>query len=346
MRKQNSGEAADFTIMLCSCDAYEDFWDPFFILLERYWPEAKNYPFILNTESKVYQREGWNIQCFQMFKPGQKVSYGTRIIRHLDMIKTEFVFIMLEDFFFRSRVDQSKVDYYVNAIRTHKDISCFNFSCMEQPGIASEEFEGFQELHPICHYRLNLQAAIWRVKEMRRYWKPGADPWGWETYATRKTDCTKNKFYFYQKNENVLFDYGRKPGLTWGSVRGLWCRDDVVPLFEKEGIEVDFESRGWFDELEYWNSEYAKSQNQTRFDRFKMLVMEFYLGGFRYMCKKLAFEVYRILRGWDMDYEDYMRRKYNPPDGYSSEYITVYSDKLDMNRLENEDGQKYRNNTK
>ena len=81
-------ETADFTIMLCSCDAYEDLWDLFFTLLERYWPQAKNYPFILNTESKVYQREGWNIRCFQMFKEHSKVSYGTRMIRHLDKVQT------------------------------------------------------------------------------------------------------------------------------------------------------------------------------------------------------------------------------------------------------------------
>lgn len=333
MRNKAPRETADFTIMLCSCDAYEDFWEPFFTLLERYWPEAKNYPFILNTESKVYQREGWNIQCFQMFKPGQKVSYGTRIIRHLDKVKTEFVLIMLEDFFFRSRVDQSRVDYYVNAIRTHKDITCFNFSCMEQPGIASEEFEGFQELYPICHYRLNLQAALWRAKDMRKYWKPGANPWTWETYATRKTDCPKKKFYFYQENKNVLFDYGRKPGLSWGSVRGKWVREDVEPLFEKENITVDFEKRGWFDEVAFWPEFINNLKKRTRWEKFQLRVMELYLGGFRYTCKRLWYAVSSKVLGRKLTYEEYMRQRYNPPDGHSSQYDTVYAPDVDVSKL-------------
>lgn len=333
MRKKAPCETADFTIMLCSCDAYEDFWDPFFTLLERYWPEAKNYPFILNTESKVYHREGWNIQCFEMFKNRPNVSYGTRIIRHLDKVQTEFVFIMLEDFFFRSKVDQSKVDYYVNAMRTHKDITCFNFSCMEQPGIPSEEFEGFQELYPICHYRLNLQAALWRVKEMRRYWKPGATPWGWETFATSKTYCTKKKFYFYQENKNMLFDYGRKPGLSWGSVRGKWVREDVVPLFEKEQIDIDFEKRGWFDEVNFWPEYILKYKNRTRWDKFRLHLTDLYLGGFRHSCKRAVYAVASKVMGWKINYEEYMRRKYNPPDGHSYRYGTVYAADVELSRL-------------
>ncbi len=332
-QQQSQSKSTDFTIMLCSCDAYEEMWDPFFALLEKYWPEAKNYPFILNTESKVYQREGWDIQCFAMYPSGKQVSYGTRMIRHLAKVKTEFVFIMLEDFFFRSRVDQSRVDYYVDAIRTHKDIACFNFSCMEQPGIASEEFEGFQELHPICHYRLNLQAAIWRKKELRRYWKPGANPWLWETYATRRTDCTKKKYYFYQENKNVLFDYGRKPGLSWGSVRGKWVREDVEPLFEKEGIIVDFEKRGWFDEVAFWPEFILNIKNRSRWEKLKMRVMEFYLGGFRYTRNRLIYSLYSKMFGQKYGYEEYMRRKYNPPDGYSSTYETVYAPEVDVSKL-------------
>lgn len=326
-------KAADFTIMLCSCDAYEDLWDPFFTLLERYWPEAKNYPFILNTESKVYQREGWNIQCFELFGNRPNVSYGTRMIRHLDKIETEFVFIMLEDFFFRSPVDQSKVDYYVNAIRTHKDIACFNFSCMEQPGLPSKEFEGFQELYPICHYRLNLQAAIWRVKDMRKYWKPGANPWTWETYATRKTYCPKKKFYFYQENKNVLFDYGRMPGLSWGCVRGKWVQKDVVPLFEKEQIAVDFQKRGWFDEEAFWPDFYAKVYSRTKWEKLKLRMTEFYLGGFFYTCKRLVYDIASKFLGRKLSYDEYLRIRHNPSDGQSNRYFTVYAPHLDSSQF-------------
>lgn len=59
-RSPSPQENADGTLMICSSDAYSDLWDPFFLLLERYWPQAKNYPVILNTESKVYEKEGWN----------------------------------------------------------------------------------------------------------------------------------------------------------------------------------------------------------------------------------------------------------------------------------------------
>jgi hypothetical protein len=43
----------DLTILVNSCDAYEDLWYPFFELFRINWPNCK-YDIVLNTETKSY----------------------------------------------------------------------------------------------------------------------------------------------------------------------------------------------------------------------------------------------------------------------------------------------------
>ena len=42
------------TILVSSCDLYEDAWYPFFKLLKIQWPECEQYRIVLNTETKTY----------------------------------------------------------------------------------------------------------------------------------------------------------------------------------------------------------------------------------------------------------------------------------------------------
>ena len=66
----------EFTVLVSSCDAYEDLWNPFFSIIKKEWPEVVDYPIVLNTESKAYTHDGLNIKCYQLYKPGTKVHWG------------------------------------------------------------------------------------------------------------------------------------------------------------------------------------------------------------------------------------------------------------------------------
>lgn len=47
----------NLTIIVNSCDKYEDAWNPFFKLMEIHWPKSDKYQIILNTENKDYTRK-------------------------------------------------------------------------------------------------------------------------------------------------------------------------------------------------------------------------------------------------------------------------------------------------
>ena len=71
------------------------------------------------------------------------------------------------------------------------------------------------------------------------------DPWEWETSET----SLEYKFYVWTGDENSLvFEYGYHEN-WFGIQKGKWVLDDVKPLFEKEGIEVDYSKRGFVKEV-------------------------------------------------------------------------------------------------
>ena len=65
------------TILVCSCDRYEDLWIPFFTLLRKYWG-SKDVRILLNTESLGFSFDGLEIEC--VHAPGEKY-YGQRLVR-------------------------------------------------------------------------------------------------------------------------------------------------------------------------------------------------------------------------------------------------------------------------
>ena len=54
----------------------------------------------------------------------------------------------------------------------------------------------------------------------------------------------RDKFYCVTREDARFLDYGYHGGQWMGICHGQWVESDVVPLFEKEGIEVDFSKRG------------------------------------------------------------------------------------------------------
>lgn len=231
------------TILVNSCDSYEDLWNPFFTLYKKYWPE-KDVKLLLNTESKHFSFDGLQIECIHC---GQK-QYGARIRNALLQVKTEYVLILLDDFFLRSVVDLDRIHNIIQWMDADPDIVYFNSDCTNvYVDWEVDVYPGFRRIPPGTAYTLNLQAAIWRTSELVQFWKADVSPWEWEAFVNAKTFWeTKKKFYATTDWRNAICDYGYKAE-GMGVYRGKWVIDDVKPLFAKENITVDFSQRGIYD---------------------------------------------------------------------------------------------------
>lgn len=82
------------TLLVNSCDAYADLWQPFFTLLKRYFVPLPA-EILLNTETKDFAFDGLNLRCVHSTAP----TYGERMTDALREVKTEYTLLLLDDFF-------------------------------------------------------------------------------------------------------------------------------------------------------------------------------------------------------------------------------------------------------
>lgn len=93
---------SDCTLIISSCDAYSDIWDAFFTLLHRNWDIP--YHVMLNTETLSYQ----TTPKVQTVPSAPGTCWTRRLQNAVRTAKTEFVLVLLDDFFITSPMRPKK----------------------------------------------------------------------------------------------------------------------------------------------------------------------------------------------------------------------------------------------
>lgn len=238
----------DVTILINTCDDYEDCWELFFRLYKKYWPNH-SLRIILNTESKSFSMDGLNIETFNLYNEDTDVSYGQRMLDHLDRIDTPFVIPFLDDYFLRSEVDYESIERCIEWLKSDERAAQFYFTQRVDDCYSKiENYPGFVKIDNIAPYKLNMTIGVWKTDVYKSFWSEYVSPWSWEYFSTINTYDNKYDFYAVAPDTKPLVDFGHKKGKPWGIVRGKWVVEDVKPLFDKEGIEVDYNKRGIYEE--------------------------------------------------------------------------------------------------
>lgn len=204
-----------------SSDGYDDCWEPFFKLKEKYWPNCPYKTYIVTEGKKCKYAE-------TIISEG---CWTTRLREALKLIDNEYVLLMLEDFFIRDYVRQDIID----SIELDKDTAVYNF---ELSHVADESDWYLKENNTF--YMNSCQPSIHnRLKLIERL---QSDQSAWEWELTR----LNSPYKFYVNNRELIIDIGYYKYNPFGIVRGKWARE-VVKFFRKEGIKVNYKKRGFYD---------------------------------------------------------------------------------------------------
>lgn len=236
----------DYTVFVNSTDSFEDTWEPFFRLFCKYWPEQS--AVVLNTETKSYQHEGLAITSTRVARPGEtRVPWGECMLRALDHIPTEIFVYLQDDYFLYEPVKADVVDDAA-AMMLAEDLDCLRL--MECGGGGPWEPTQYPWLWSLARnakYRIALQAGLWTKTGMRKYLRSHESPWQMEVWGSKRASKTAGKIWcvsrevYHESKPQVI------PYVPTGIVKGRWYADAVVDLFAREGIEVPYERRGWYD---------------------------------------------------------------------------------------------------
>lgn len=234
------------SVLVTSCDAYEDAWYPFFKLFNIMWPDCK-YPIFLNTESKEYTCEDLKVTGLHPksthVKKGKQISWSKRLKEAVEQIDSKYILFFLEDFFLMSPVRSDVVEKCLNYMDQNKNVAIIDF--YQEPHDDQIVLEEFSYTSRSYDYAINTMAALWRKDFLIEIIRD-ENPWDFEFFGTRRWWKTNNKILTHKEEFSPVFDYKIKPVLGYGIFQGKWLRKNPE-LFSKYNIVVDFEKRGFTD---------------------------------------------------------------------------------------------------
>lgn len=219
----------EISIVVLSCDKNSFLWDGFFTLLDKYWtlhPQR----IVLSTESLQYTYKNVVISNSR----STNEDWSTRLFHAICDANSEYVIIMLDDFFIKDMVAESKIEKYFDIIR--KDSRIAAISLEPQPGCKTGRYasEEIVKRRRIASYRINAQPTIWRSNYLIKILRKGESPWQFEVSGTFRSFFEKGELYAVATGDSSIIPTDK----GWLVVRGV-LNDTLADYYKKEeGIDL------------------------------------------------------------------------------------------------------------
>ena len=206
-------------------------------------------PVYLNTESQNFGLEGHAIECLHPISPldkkGRPISWSNRLRQALERVDSQYIMLMLEDFFLQSPV---RNDVVIDCLKwMHEDPTIGHIDFYHEPFVDGLVRGEFSLVDSSYDYAMNTLPGLWR-KDFLISMLRDENPWDFEFYGTGRWRRTSVKIYTHRGEFPPVFDFGLDPELGYGIFRGKWLKNNKA-LFDQYGIEVDYDNLGVWDQL-------------------------------------------------------------------------------------------------
>ena len=217
-------------ILRLSCDKNEDTFEPFHHCMEKYW---NNHPQV------IYATETIENPYYETISHNEPLERWTKRIRQtLNDIDDNEILIMIDDCFIREQVDTKRIEYARKHLKGN--IAMFNFEKTFDPNDEETEIKGFKKRQHGSPYEVSIMCGLWDKEKLLRVLEEDCNPWEVEGKQDNKG------FDFYINSGEFIINWGYETFIFTGICKGKWCRN-IVPFFEKEGIKIDYNKRGFYD---------------------------------------------------------------------------------------------------
>lgn len=225
-------EGPSLKIVVTSCFAYRDAWEPFAQCFSRMWPDR---PDFMKPVLAVDENRGLSWSGGPIVSAGRGASFSETVRLALEDEEEEAVTLLLqEDFFLGSPVDTRYVVAALDRMIGEPEIGCFRL--MPCPG-PDEPIGGDPESGEIAigaPYRVSCQAALWRVRLLGKILARTTSASSFELEGTKISRSYRERFLSVPRERNPLpLAYP-----VTGILRGKW-NPDALELFRRLEIPVD-----------------------------------------------------------------------------------------------------------
>lgn len=229
----------DLTIVVNTCDAYNDVLNIFFQALQDCWPDCP-YLVVINTESRTYTHPA---RVHHYKSPNGSDDWGSRLRATLSTIDSQFVMMLYDDFILDAPVSHERVHDALSLLLAEPSAAVTYLIDSALPLNCTDTDDVFVPLKDRVDYRLNSAPAIWRKQDLMDYTKAGDTPWAWEVFGSYRTWGDGRVFYSLNPKQADIYPYSHNKG---GAIyRGKWVREVVERVAQKYPLNIDWTVRGF-----------------------------------------------------------------------------------------------------
>ena len=206
-------------------DGYYDIWEDFLELKEKFWNNCPYPLYIVNQTKKLDYVKKYDVT---VINAGADAEYSKKVICAIENIKSKYLLLMLDDFFFTKPLDGAVLDDRIQFMKENH----LNYYSMPLPEFLDEcngsSFMGLSHIQNIetsKEYTLSCQPALWEKNFLAACIGQGNyNAWIFEgIYAKSKMSHTK------QFLDQCKIDVSNELGLIHGALQGKM----IPPTIEK-----------------------------------------------------------------------------------------------------------------
>lgn len=217
-------------ILVLSCDKNDDLFEPFHHCMEKYYPEHPEIIYATETIKNPYYRT---------INKNYPLNKWTKRIREtLKQIDDDVILTIMDDEFIRKPVDTERIEYLQTQLKDN--IAAFYFEKSFDKNDEETDIKGMKKRKHGSDYEVCINCGIWDKEKLIDVLSRDSDPWDVEYNQDNRG------YDYYINGEDYIIDWGYTTWQYTGVCKGKWCRN-VIPFFEKEGIKIDYEKRGFID---------------------------------------------------------------------------------------------------
>lgn len=217
-------------MLVLSSDNYKDTFEPFYKCLEKYYPNHSEVIYLTETIKNPY---------YKTICKNYPLELWTKRVREaLKEIKDDKILLMMDDNFIRQPVDIDRIKYVEDNLKGN--IAMFNFEKSFDKQDQECCYKGFKKKNLKGIAVNSLMCGMWQKDKLMTVLNITCKPWEIERLNIA------HDFDYYINSGDYIIDYGYEFQKPFGITKGKWARE-IVPFFEKEGIEIDYSIRGFYD---------------------------------------------------------------------------------------------------
>lgn len=224
------------SIVVSSCDKFQDVWNPFFTLFFRYWPDCP-FPIFL-----IANRLSYPDDRVKTILTDEDRGWAANLRLVLDKVPTPYVLYLQEDYLLEGKADTATILALAAYLSQHR-AGCLRLYPSPGPDLPCADNNHLGVISKTAPYRVSLQAALWDKEVLRSLLVDGESGWDMEIKGTERSRSQDVPFFSVKRDPatdqvtNLALPY-----FCTAIVRGRWVRQ-AVKLCQSEGLIIDARRR-------------------------------------------------------------------------------------------------------